>query len=93
MTSGISNDVPLELSIFLWCLIDELKGKVDLDYLQVFKLESKPHKQGYMVTVTHSQEVPEYSKKHEIFLDKPIEGKIFVIDDKTHSTMLWSSEY
>ena len=93
MTSGISVNLPMELSIYIWVLIDELKGKVELDYLQVFNLESEPHNDGYKITVTHSQEVPEYKKQHQIFLDKPVHGKIFVIDDETHSTMLWSHEY
>jgi len=94
MTKGISNDLPLEISIFLWTLIDELKGKVQLDYLQVFKLKSEPYgDHKFKIIVTHSQEVPVYRKEDEFYYDQAIDGKIFVIDDDTHSTMLWSYEY
>jgi hypothetical protein len=93
MARGISNDIPLELSIFLWSLIDDLKGKIELDYLKVFNLKNEPYKDKFKITITHSQEVPMYNKEHETFLAESIEGKIFVIDDESHSTMLWASEY
>jgi len=93
MTSGISADVPLELTIYLWVLIDEMKGKLEIDYLQILSIESEPHDKGYKLTVTHSQEIPSYKKIHEIYSEKSIQGKIFVIDDQSHSTMLWAHEY
>jgi Staphylococcal protein of unknown function (DUF960). len=93
MTRGISNDLPLEISIYLWTLIDELKGKVQLDYLQVFKLKSESFENKFKITITHTQEFPEYQEEHICYCDRQIDGKIFVIDDDTHSTMLWSYEY
>ena len=93
MTKGISTGLPLEFSIFLWTLIDELKGKVELDYLQVFKLKSEPYENKFKITITHEQEVPQYQKVHSCYSERLIDGKIFVIDDDTHSTMLWSYEY
>ena len=38
-------------------------------------------------------EVPEYRMEYLLPSDSPINEKIYVIDDGTHSTMLLSSEY
>ncbi len=62
---------------------------VDYDYLQVFSLSSENGKQK----ITHTQEVPEYNKEYVFNTGTAITAKIFVIDDKTHSTMLLAEEY
>ena len=62
---------------------------VDKDYLQVFSLSCDERKQK----ITHSQEEPEYSKEYVFDTRTAITEKIFVIDDKTHSTMLLANEY
>lgn len=60
------------------------------DYLQVFNLSQENGQQK----IEHVQEVPEYRREYLITLDIPIfTGKVFVIDDETHSTMLLASEY
>jgi len=43
--------------------------------------------------ITHTQEVPEYKKEYIFNTGTVITAKIFVIDDKTHSTMLLAEEY
>ena len=43
--------------------------------------------------VNHSQEIPEYSKEYVFNIGTTINAKVFVIDDKTHSTMLLAEEY
>ena len=43
--------------------------------------------------IKHTQEVPEYSKEYVISTENPITEKVFVIDDKTHSTMILAIEY
>ena len=44
--------------------------------------------------ITHTQEEPEYRMEYLISSDAPIfVGKIFVIDDETHVTMLLAEEY
>lgn len=44
--------------------------------------------------IVHSQEVPEYKREYLFNTDAPVFiGKIFVIDDETHSTMLLAEEY
>ncbi len=74
------------LMTFLWHCIDAMPPPKD--YLQVFDLTEENGKQK----ITHIQEGPEY--RREYLIDAPIFiGKIFAIDDETHSTMLLASEY
>ena len=62
---------------------------VDKDYLQIFSLSADDGRQR----IKHSQEVPEYSKEYVISTENPVTEKVFVIDDKTHSTMILANEY
>ena len=95
MTKGIQNEIPLELQIILWFLIDDnLKKSLAMDYLQIFTL-SPYHKDGTVYQkIIHSQEVPkrQCEKILNVF-EKPISAKIYVIDDVSHSTMLFNHEY
>lgn len=59
------------------------------DYLQIFSLYAK----GGIQRIKHTQEVPEYSKEYVIFIENPVTEKVFVIDDKTYSTMILANEY
>ena len=74
---------------------DEAKLFIDTmdkprDYLQVFDLSEENGKQK----IVHSQEQPEYMKEYLFETDTPfLCAKIFVIDDVTHSTMLFNYEY
>ena len=79
----------LLLQLFMWQCIDEMK--VPKDYLQVFEFTLENGKQK----IIHSQEQPEYKREYLLKLtDTPFYiGKIFVIDDGEHSTMLLASEY
>ena len=44
--------------------------------------------------ITHIQEEPEYKREYLLQTDASIFiGKIFVIDDEAHSTMLLAEEY
>lgn len=94
ITRGISEEVDVAVQVALWNLIDELKEKGDfsIDYLQVFELRSIDDDK-FNQEIVHSQEVPEYKKKYLMELSNPINAKIFVIDDKSHSTMLLGEEY
>ena len=71
----------------MWELISDLP--VDKDYLQVFSLEPDVNGQR----VIHTQEEPDYKREYVFSLDTVVVGKVFVIDDGTHSTMLMSNEY
>lgn len=94
VTRGAENRIPLDVQIFMWRLIEELKDTIeDVDYLQVFNISVVDEVEN-KVRIIHSQEVPEYKK---IWIVKSSEHcdseKIFVIDDNAHSTMLLAEEY
>ena len=87
ITSGVANTIPELLQIIMWELINKLP--VDRDYLQVFSLS--PDIKGQRII--HSQENPDYQKEYVLNLDTAVVGKVFVIDDGTHCTMLMNYEY
>ena len=87
ITCGVSENIPPLLQIILWGLIDEMP--VDKDYLQVFSLSEEDGKQK----IKHSQEVLGYSEEYVFDMENIVTNKVFVIDDKTHSTMLLAEEY
>ena len=89
ITKGVSENISLLLQLFLWHLIEEMPPPKD--YLQVFRLTIEDGKQK----IIHSQEVPWHKREYLLEMtDAPIFiGKIFVIDDDTHSTMLLAEEY
>jgi len=89
ITRGVSSEVSLLLQLFMWQCIDEMK--VPKDYLQVFEFTVEGNKQR----IIHSQEEPEYKREYLFDIADPpfFIGKIFVIDDGDHSTMMLASEY
>ena len=88
ITRGVSENIALPLQLFMWQCIDELD--ISKDYLQIFKCSMSDKKQK----IEHIQEEPEFKKEYLFYTDTPIfVGKIFVIDDGTHSTMLLAEEY
>lgn len=88
MTRGIRDKVPLLMQIFLWQCIDGINGP--RDRLQVFECSVDDGR----LKITHIQEDPEYKREYQFVTDAPIfVGKIYVIDDGEHSTMLLAEEY
>lgn len=88
ITCGVANTIPKLLQIIMWELINNLP--VDSrDYLQVFSLS--PDIKGQRII--HNQENPNYKKEYVFNIDTNVIGKVFVIDDGTHSTMLMNYEY
>ena len=87
LTRGIDSHVPKDLQLTLWSMIDLNEG--EKDYLQVFSIECC---KGCTV-ITHSQGVPVYEKVFYFTFDLGFTGKIYVIDDGDHSTMLLADEY
>ena len=88
VTRGIAENLNPILMTILWGMIDNLS--IPRDYLQVFNLSQENGKQK----IEHIQEVPEYRQEYLLNTGTPVfNGKIFVIDDETHSTMLLASEY
>ena len=94
MTKGIDHDIPLELQSSLWKYIDKLKEQgIQLDYLQVFELRKISNASSFNQEVVHSQEIPLYRKNYLLTSDKPIDTRVYVIDDSEQSVMMLSSEY
>lgn len=99
ITRGIQSDIPVELQILMWGLIDQLKNKkrFEIDYLQVFDLKTDTGERNQLLI--HRQEVPEYSMEYKFHVDNPVSAKIFVIDSQSdiegesYTTMLLASEY
>ena len=92
VTRGVSDEVDIRLQLAMWTLIDILKDKVEIDYLQIFKLK----KENRFIKIQHEQEIPKYKSVHMIDVDDiqlDNEVKIYVIDSEEYSTMLYPSEY
>ncbi len=88
ITKGVAENISPLLQIIMWQYIDELS--LPQDYLQVFDLTIENGKQK----IKHTQEEPEYHKEYLLNTDASFyDGKVFVIDDETHSTMLLAEEY
>lgn len=89
MTKEIAENLPVEIAILLWDLIDNLT--VEKDYLQIFEIN--PIGLG-VVEIVHKQEVLTYEAsiyiQNDLIKDK---FKIYVIDSIEHSTMMFSNEY
>lgn len=84
----VNEAVPMQLQILLWGMIDLLKEKKELDYLQIFRLKVRDNR----VQIEHEQEVPPYKERYEFEKSEfPIKHdmKIYVID----STMIFAEEY
>lgn len=94
LTVGVKDNIPMDLQIFLWSCIDNLKNQGnELDYLQVFELKKITCDDIEYQMVEHRQEVPEYKKKYSILPSENVDAKIFIIDDGDHSTMMLAEEY
>lgn len=90
ITSGIESSVPLYLIMILWELIDREKQNTKLDYLKIFRLSKENGKQR----IVHEQEQPKPFKKTYVYrMPETFTGKIYVIDDGDHETMLLAEEY
>ena len=88
----VNEVVPIQLQILLWSMIDSLRERIELDYLQIFRLKVK----GHVVEIEHEQEVPNYKEQYKVEKAKfPIEHdmKIYVIDSIDYSTMIFAEEY
>ena len=88
ISRGVDSRVSPLLQIFMWQCIYEMPPPKD--YLQVFKCSEYDGKQK----IIHIQEEPEYQKEYLFETDTPFfVGKIIVIDDEIHSTMILAEEY
>ena len=89
MTRNIVEEIPVEINILLWNLIDKLN--IEKDYLQIFELN--PIGEG-IVEIIHKQEVPKYEASIYIHNELIKENKkIYAIDSVEYSTLMFSYEY
>ena len=88
ITKGVSENIDSRLILLLWQHIDAMPRPCD--YLQVFEFSEVDGKQK----ITHFSEQPECRREYLLKSDTPVfVGKVYVIDDETHSTMLLAEEY
>ena len=95
LTQGVQADIPTAIQIAMWNMIEaklQESGR-ELDYLQVFNLSSLVEDGRKYQRIEHNQEVPKFKYSIKLELDSPVTSKVFVIDDKTHVTMLLAQEY
>lgn len=88
ITRGVAGTIPLWLQNIILYMIETMEVSQQ-DYLQVFELSIVGGKQH----ITHTQEEPPYTYNFEFEAESPVTAKVFVIDDKTHTTILLASEY
>lgn len=94
ISKGINENLPVEVIILLWDLIeDKRKDTRPMDYLQIFELQGLVENGKKLLKITHRQEVPPYKKEYKLKHFIELSGKIYVIDDVDHVTMLWANEY
>lgn len=93
VSSGANSVIGIRLQLIMWNLIDELKEKKEVDYLQIFRISKEDNKK---IIIGHEQEVPKHKEKYSIELsDIEITGviKVYVIDSVDYSTMILAEEY
>lgn len=95
ITTGINDSIEIDLQLYMWQLIDDLKVKKNfkIDYLQVFELHAVMIDDIVVEILEHRQELEPYKKEYKILLVGPVNAKIFVIDDYEQSVMMLSEEY
>lgn len=97
ITRGVNEDVPKEIQLYCWQLIDKKAAKTEmkLDYLQIFELNRDNQRQA--MEVIHRQEQPFFINYHKIKITEALADfqieKLWVIDDSVNQTMLLPEEY
>ncbi|MGJ0917868.1 DUF960 family protein [Enterococcus avium] len=97
ITKGVNEQVPKEIQLRCWQLIDKKvkQEDVQLDYLQIFEFNRDDQRGTIMII--HRQEEPFFIDYHECRVTDALANffikKLWVIDDHTHQTMLLPEEY
>jgi hypothetical protein len=90
VTKKIYKSLPRELQQFMWDCIDGLaKDGTELDYLQKFSISSA----GQGTKITHVQELPQHCSVYFQPFFQCGNAQIYVIDDGTCSTMMFTEEF
>ncbi|MFD2306982.1 DUF960 family protein [Enterococcus termitis] len=97
ITKGVNEQVPKEIQLYCWNLIDKKRSEAEteLDYLQLF--EFNPDNQRQAIEVIHRQEQPFFIDYHTYTIKGKMPDfqikKLWVIDDRSHQTMLLPEDY
>ncbi|MCM3700332.1 DUF960 family protein [Paenibacillus macerans] len=91
-TPGVRARIPAYLQNMLWYMIETMDVP-NKDDLQVFELEGVYEAGKRKQKIVHFQAKPIYSKSYAICTKSIFTCKIFVIDNRTHCTMLLADEY
>lgn len=90
MTRGVSSEIPLAM----YSSLDIMKNKAgELDYLQIFLLETLEKDGTLMLHICHEQEIPKMKVDYLIPVNERIDTKVYIIDDVEYVTMLLAEEY
>ncbi|WP_238917087.1 DUF960 family protein [Clostridium sp. YIM B02555] len=93
VSRGVNSVIDIRLQLIMWNLIDELKQKIEVDYLRIFRISKEDNKK---IIIEHEQEVLKYKEKYSIELsDIEITGviKIYVIDSIDYATIILAEGY
>lgn len=88
LTCGVMAEIPSWLANLMWHMVLTMEVEKK-DYLYVFTLTKLPTGQH----IIHEQEQPLYRYELDVSCDDAVNAKVFVIDDRTYSTMLLADEY
>lgn len=88
LTRGVEREIPAWLVNLMWHMVLTMEVE-EKDYLQVFTLTKTSTSQH----IVHEQEQPPYRYELEVECPDAVDAKVFVIDDRTYSTMLLAEEY
>lgn len=95
ITRGVKEEIGLDIQILIWSYIDALKERKDInvDYLQVFELNTINRNDIFNQKLVHKQELAPYEKLYLLNVEEPVNKKVYVIDEGDYSTMLLAEEY
>lgn len=88
LTRGVEREIPSWLVNLIWCMVMTMEVPKK-DCLQVFTLTKTATGQH----IVHEQEQPPYRYELDVECPNAVDAKVFVIDDRTYSTMLLADEY
>ena len=88
LTRGVEREIPAWLVNLMWHIVLTMEVPRK-DYLQVFILTKTPTGQH----IVHEQEQPPYRYELDVECPDAVDSKVFVIDDRTYSTMLLAEKY
>lgn len=94
-TRSVSEEIPLEIQVLLWRLIDGMKNEhIQVDYLQVFELSIETAMGDVFQKIVHSQEQPPYKNEMLFNVYRPINTRLWAVDSgDDNGVLMYPSEY